>query len=125
MPAANNPVLCELRKINKSFRLPGGSEQTVLKDIDLSIYADEVIALLGPSGCGKSTLLRIFTGLILPTSGEVLVHGEPLQGMNPYVAMVFQSFALYPWLTVWENVEEGIRSALPEEKVRRERVGAV
>src|SRR5262249_10744260 len=98
-------ALCEMQGINKSFRLPTGGDQLVLKDIDLPIFEEEVVALLGPSGCGKSTLLRILTGLIQPSSGIVLVHGQPLQGMNPAVAMVFQNFALYPWMTVWENVE--------------------
>src|SRR5262249_30278721 len=107
------------------FPLPGGSDQVVLQDIDLAIYEEEVVALLGPSGCGKSTLLRILTGLIWPTSGEVLVHGSRLEGMNPSVAMVFQNFALYPWMTVWENVEEGIRSALPDAGARQQRVSEV
>ena len=68
-----------------------------------------VVALLGPSGCGKSTILRILAGLIQPTAGEVLYHGAPLDGLNPGVAIVFQSFALYPWMTVAENVEIVLR----------------
>ena len=112
MSTVMTATLCELKRINKYFPLPTGGEQQVLRDIDLSIYEEEVVALLGPSGCGKSTLLRILTGLIPPTSGQVLVHGEPLRGINPAVAMVFQNFALYPWMTVAENVEEGIRAEL-------------
>src|SRR5438552_17253572 len=118
-------VLCELKRINMYFPLPTGGQQHVLRDIDLPIYEEEVVALLGPSGCGKSTLLRILTGLILPTSGQVLVHSEPLSGMNPAVAMVFQNFALYPWMTVAENVEEGIRAALADALARKQRVAEV
>jgi NitT/TauT family transport system ATP-binding protein len=125
MVTAPPAVLCELKRVNKLFRLPTGGEQLVLRDIDLDIYEEEVVALLGPSGCGKSTLLRVFTGLIEPSSGEVLVHGKPLCGMNPSVAMVFQNFALYPWMTVWENVEEGIRAAIPEIEARKARVHEV
>src|SRR5262249_35260852 len=72
---------------------------------DLAIEPGKIIALLGPSGCGKSTLLRIMTGLSQPTSGELSWHGKPLNGQMPNVAIVFQSFALFPWLTVLENVE--------------------
>jgi NitT/TauT family transport system ATP-binding protein len=122
MEKTNSKVLCELRQVNKSFPLPTGTNQVILRDIDLCIYAEEVVALLGPSGCGKSTLLRILTGLIPPTSGEVLVHSQPLAGMNPAVAMVFQNFALYPWMTVQENVEEGIRAAITDESARKQRV---
>jgi NitT/TauT family transport system ATP-binding protein len=125
MATGSASLLCEMKKINKRFPLPTGGEQAVLRDIDLDIFADEVVALLGPSGCGKSTLLRVLTGLIPPTSGQVLVHGRPLQGINPHVAMVFQNFALYPWLTVWENVDEGIRVAVPETAARRQRVAEV
>lgn len=114
--------LCELKRVNKSYRLPTGGEQLVLREIDLALQPGEVIALLGPSGCGKSTLLRVLTGLIEPTSGEVLVHGKPMRGINPYCAIVFQNFALYPWMTVWQNVEEGIRAALPDPAARAERV---
>jgi NitT/TauT family transport system ATP-binding protein len=80
----------------------------VLDDITLDLRAGEFVALLGPSGSGKSTLLRILAGLISPSSGDVLVHGQPLHGANAQVAIVFQSFALYPWLTVKENVEMGL-----------------
>src|SRR5437868_12546073 len=122
MSTVTTAVLCELKRINMYFPLPTGGDHHVLREIDLPIYEEEVIALLGPSGCGKSTLLRVLTGLIPPTSGEVLVHGEPLCGMNPAVAMVFQNFALYPWMTVAENVEEGIRAALPVAEPRKKRV---
>ena len=93
----------------------------VLDDITLDLRQQEFIALLGPSGSGKSTLLRILAGLVTPSLGEVLVHGTPLVGANPQVAIVFQTFALYPWLTVQDNVELGLlaKELSPEE--RRER----
>ncbi len=94
--------------IAKSFPLPAGGEQTVLEEVTLNIAPGEVVALLGRSGSGKSTLLRILAGLIQPSHGRVLVNGSPLVGPNAQVAMVFQSFALLPWLTVQENAELGL-----------------
>jgi len=104
---ATGTPLVEARHVSKTF----GSDDSrvlVLKDVNIEIREGEFIALLGPSGSGKSTLLRILAGLIPPSSGEVLAHGAPLQGTNPNVALVFQSFALLPWLTVLENVELGL-----------------
>ena len=100
-------VLAELRGVSKSYAADG-RELVVLKEVSLSIPSGEVVAVLGPSGCGKSTLLRILTGLIPPTAGEVLCHGGPLRGLHPGAAIVFQSFALYPWLTVADNVGVGL-----------------
>lgn len=98
-------VLCEERQVSHDFVLPNGSPFRALEDINLTVKENEIVALLGPSGCGKSTILRILAGLIRPAAGEVLYHGQPLHGLNPGVAIVFQSFALYPWLTVTQNVE--------------------
>jgi NitT/TauT family transport system ATP-binding protein len=109
--AAPNNALCELRGVRHDFPLPNGTPLHVLDDVSLTIQPNEVMALLGPSGCGKSTILRIFAGLIRPTQGEVLYHGQPMTGLNPGVAMVFQSFALYPWLTVSENVRVVLTAA--------------
>lgn len=94
--------------VSKAFRLPDGGELTVLQDVTLGINSGEVVALLGRSGSGKSTLLRILAGLIPPTRGRVIADGEELHGTNPGIAMVFQSFALLPWLTVQENAELGL-----------------
>jgi NitT/TauT family transport system ATP-binding protein len=80
----------------------------VLADVSFRVDPGEVVAVLGPSGCGKSTLLRILVGLIPPTSGEVLCHGRPLVGMHPGASIVFQNFALFPWLTVEQNVAVGL-----------------
>jgi NitT/TauT family transport system ATP-binding protein len=99
------PALCELRGVSQEFPQPRGKPRRILEGIDLAIFPEEVVALLGPSGCGKSTILRILTGLTRPTAGEVRYHGEPLAGLNPGVGFVFQSFALFPWMTVTENVE--------------------
>src|SRR5579871_4490671 len=118
-------ILCEVRNVWHDFTLPTGKILRVLEDINLAVKGHEVVALLGPSGCGKSTILRILAGLITPTRGEVLYHGQPLHGLNPGVAIVFQSFALYPWMTVTENVQAVLRAAgfAPEEvHERTERV---
>jgi NitT/TauT family transport system ATP-binding protein len=100
-------ALAEVQRVSHRFDRDG-HELLVLRDVSLAIQAGEVTAVLGPSGCGKSTLLRIMTGLITPTSGEVLCHGTPLRGVHRGAAIVFQSFALYPWLTVAENVGVGL-----------------
>lgn len=110
-------VICELRNVRKTFSLPGEKELAVLENINLDVRRGDFTAILGPSGCGKSTLMRILVGLIEPTSGEVLAHGQPLRGLNPFISMVFQNYALYPWLTVAENVAMGHNGrALPPEK---------
>jgi NitT/TauT family transport system ATP-binding protein len=104
-PAPAAVPIFQARNIEKSYRQPDGREIQVIAPLNLTIEADAVIALLGPSGSGKSTLLRILCGLSKPTGGEVLWHGQPLATCIPNVAIVFQSFALFPWLTVLDNVE--------------------
>jgi NitT/TauT family transport system ATP-binding protein len=101
-------TLLAAERVAKTFPLPAGGEQTVLEQVSVSVAAGEMVALLGRSGSGKSTLLRILAGLIQPSSGRVLKKGIPLTGPNSDVAMVFQSFALLPWLTVQENAELGL-----------------
>jgi NitT/TauT family transport system ATP-binding protein len=101
--------LIELRHVSKSYvSADGGSPVTVLDDISLEIREGEMLALLGQSGSGKSTILRLMAGLTEPTQGAVLSHGAPLADVNRGLAIVFQSFALYPWLTVQENVQVGL-----------------
>ncbi len=103
--------LITVQDVGKSFPLPEGKgEFTVLEDVDVRVDEGEVVALLGRSGSGKSTLLRIMAGLIPPTSGVVTSSGKRVNGPNPDVGMVFQSFALLPWLTVIENVELGLEA---------------
>ena len=101
-------ALLTAEQVAKTFPLPAGGEQTVLEQVSLRIETGEVVALLGRSGSGKSTLLRILAGLIQPSHGRVLANDVPLHGPNSGVAMVFQSFALLPWLTVQENAELGL-----------------
>ena len=108
-PDPNSQPLLEAQHISKTYG-EDDSKVLVLKDVNLTIRPREFIALLGPSGSGKSTLLRILSGLTPASSGTVLVHGVPLQGTNSEVAMVFQNFALLPWLSVLENVELGLLS---------------
>jgi NitT/TauT family transport system ATP-binding protein len=98
-------TIIEGRQIEKRYAQPDGREIQVIAPLDLSVESGTICALLGPSGSGKSTLLRILSGLTAPSSGTVLVHGQPLNGGTPNIGMVFQSFALFPWLTVLENVE--------------------
>ncbi len=98
-----NEILLHVDHVTKVF----GREDrqfTALKDINLTLREGEFVALLGPSGCGKSTLLRMITGLIAPSEGTVYYRGQPVRGINPYATMVFQTFALYPWLSVLDNV---------------------
>ncbi|HEX2712527.1 MAG TPA: nitrate/sulfonate/bicarbonate ABC transporter ATP-binding protein [Candidatus Acidoferrales bacterium] len=98
------PII-EARGLQKFYAQPEGKHIEVIAPTNLAIYPGKIVALLGPSGCGKSTLLRVLTGLARPSAGQVLWHGQPLDGQVPNVAIVFQSFALFPWLTVIENVE--------------------
>ena len=108
-------ALLEARLCSKTYVAEGkqtqdGLSHLVLDNIQLTIHAGEFVALLGPSGSGKSTLLRILAGLIQPSKGHVYFKGQPQYGPNPHVAIVFQSFALFPWLTVLQNVEIGLES---------------
>ncbi|WP_208028095.1 ABC transporter ATP-binding protein [Rhabdothermincola sediminis] len=120
---STRPVLVSATGITKSFTTPDGQPLPVLEGIDLEVREGEILALLGRSGSGKSTLLRCLAGLIGPTTGQVRYRGEPLTGANPGTAMVFQSFALLPWLTVQENVEIGLeaRGLPPAERAERAR----
>ena len=118
---ATKETLATLEQVSHEFPMPGGRALQVLDGINFEIHSNEVVALLGPSGCGKSTILRILAGLIKPTRGKVTSHNETIQGLNPNIAIVFQSFALYPWMTVIENVEavlkaEGVNPSLISEK---------
>lgn len=114
-------TIVDVQHVSRAFALPDGGQFTVLEDISLQVTAGEFVAVLGPSGSGKSTLLRIVTGLLPPSAGQVLYRGRPVVGVNPGVAMVFQSFALFPWLTVLQNVELGLeaRGVPPAERQRR------
>ncbi|HXG52681.1 MAG TPA: AAA-associated domain-containing protein [candidate division Zixibacteria bacterium] len=112
--------LLELQSITKAYRLEA-REFVAIQNIDLYVKPGEFVCLLGPSGCGKSTLLRIIAGLSAATSGVVCYHGRPLEGVNPYTTIVFQTFALYPWLTVLENVEIALKARGVPPAERRQR----
>ena len=99
-----------LENIGKSYLQPNGQTISIIENINCQLQVGEIIALLGPSGSGKSTLMRMIAGLIPPSGGKVLYYNRPLVGLNPGVAIVFQNFALYPWLTVLENVELGLKA---------------
>ena len=117
----DDEVLVSVEHLNKSFTGAAGDTLQVLDDISLDLRAGEIVALLGRSGSGKSTLLRTIAGLIAPTNGTVRYRGAELNGANPGTAMVFQTFALMPWLTVQDNVELGLaaRGVAPAERHAR------
>jgi NitT/TauT family transport system ATP-binding protein len=117
----NKPSIIQVKNIQKSFKKTGKQELLVLDHVDLDIREGEIIALLGKSGSGKSTLLRIIAGLIAPSDGEVLFHGEPIHRPVPGLTMVFQHFALLPWLSVLENVELGLEAQGVPKAERRKR----
>jgi NitT/TauT family transport system ATP-binding protein len=119
-PVAPPPVV-EARRVEKIFQRPGGEPIQVIAPTDLALEPGVIVALLGPSGSGKSTLLRMLSGLMLPSRGEILWHGKPLAEANPGVAIVFQSFALFPWLTVMENVEAPLLARAMKAEERHQR----
>jgi NitT/TauT family transport system ATP-binding protein len=123
--AVAQDVILAARGVTKFYE--GKTDRVlVLDNITLELRAGELVALLGPSGSGKSTLLRTLAGLVRPSLGQVLVHGQPLEGPNPQVAIVFQSFALYPWLSVLQNVELGLLAKdLPRADRRKRALAAI
>lgn len=117
-PAATGGVILSAQHLRKVY---GDDRTPVLVDVSLDLRDGEFVALLGPSGSGKSTLLRIMAGLMKSSDGRMLVHGAPLEGPNPDIAIVFQSFALFPWLTVFQNVELGLLASAATDEERRAR----
>src|SRR5579872_4930540 len=113
--------LLDMRSVCRSFPKGSGEELLVLEKVDLTIHSGEIVGLLGRSGSGKSTLLRIIAGLISPSSGDAKCRGETIAGPPNGVSMVFQSFALFPWLTVLQNVELGLEALGIESTERRTR----
>jgi NitT/TauT family transport system ATP-binding protein len=116
--------LLEVRGCTQAYHKDATADLVVLEGVDLSLREGEMVALLGRSGSGKSTLLRIVAGLLKPTAGEVLWRERPMHGPAEGVAMVFQSFALFPWLTVAENVELGLEARGVPRAEREERAEA-
>jgi NitT/TauT family transport system ATP-binding protein len=122
--ATGEPILT-VHDVSQGFAR-GSGEVRVLADVDLSLRAGEIVGLLGRSGSGKSTLLRIIAGLIRPSGGEVVYRGRPINGPAEGIAMVFQTFALFPWLTVLQNVEAGLEAlSVPAKESRRRALSAI
>lgn len=118
--------LLQIDHVRQAFSKTGGGELLVLDDVDLTLREGEIVGLLGRSGSGKSTLLRLIAGLARPVAGQVQYQGSLVQGCAPGIAMVFQSFALFPWLTVLENVQLGLEAlGLPGEEVRSRALAAI
>src|SRR5579871_1362743 len=114
-------TLLSARSIKKYYG-DGPKRILVLRDVNVDIREGEIVAILGPSGSGKSTLLRILAGLSAPSEGEVSSRGEPQSGPNPHIAIVIQTFALFPWLSVYQNVEVGLLNSDVPEMQRRRRI---
>src|SRR5579871_4769034 len=112
----------QLDGIGLSYRTNDGSRLLALDDINLKVAAGEFLCIVGPSGCGKSTLLHLIAGLHTPTAGEVLVDDKPVQGTGTDRILIFQELGLFPWLTVAENVEFGMKMKGMARAERREAV---
>ena len=127
VPSGEPAVIGELFAVSKVYRTEAGREQRVLDQIDLTVREGEMLALLGQSGSGKSTILRCLTGLVQPSTGQVLCYGKPLEKdtINPHASIVFQTFALYPWLTVAQNVGVGLMSKRLSRTERKEAIARV
>ena len=125
-PVANASPLLEVAHVRKTFPRGDGGELLVLDDVSLNVREGEVVGLLGRSGSGKSTLLRLIAGLDRPTGGDVRYLGRPVDGPADGIAMVFQSFALFPWLTVYENVALGLEALhVARDEIRRRSLAAI
>jgi NitT/TauT family transport system ATP-binding protein len=119
-------ALLQIQSVRQAFPKPDGEALLVLDDINLTLADGEIVGLLGRSGSGKSTLLRLISGLARPTAGSVMYQGHSVTGPAPGIAMVFQSFALFPWLTVLENVQLGLEAlGLPEADIRRRALAGI
>jgi NitT/TauT family transport system ATP-binding protein len=120
------PALLDVHQLSRTFPKPGGGELTVLEDVQLTLKEGEIVGLLGRSGSGKSTLLRCISGLARPNGGTITYLGRSVEGPASGIAMVFQGFALFPWLTVLENVELGLEALrLPNEEIRGRALKAI
>src|SRR5258705_62960 len=122
----NAVPLLDVQSVSQAFRKPDGDQLVVLDGVNLALREGEIVGLLGRSGSGKSTLLRVIAGLNLPTGGEVRYLGQTVGGPADGIAMVFQSFALFPWLTVLENVQLGLEAlGVPATEIRRRSLQAI
>jgi NitT/TauT family transport system ATP-binding protein len=122
----NNPPLLQCTDVRKAFPKPDGAELLVLEGMNLELREGQIVGLLGRSGSGKSTLLRLIAGLSEPSSGELSYLGHPIAGPAAGIAMVFQSFALFPWLSVFENVALGLEAQrMPRAEIRKRSLAAI
>ena len=122
----NPAALLQVSEVSKSFPKPDGHELLVLQGVNLQLVEGQIVGLLGRSGSGKSTLLRLIAGLADPSGGELQYLGQPVHGPAPGISMVFQSFALFPWLTVFENVALGLEAQrLPRAEIRTRTLAAI
>ncbi len=122
----NLAPLLQVKSVRQAFPKPDGSQLLVLDDLNLDLVEGEIVGLLGRSGSGKSTLLRLIAGLARPSAGNITYLGSPVVAPAPGIAMVFQSFALFPWMTVLENVQLGLEAlGLPEAEIRRRALSAI
>ena len=125
-PLPNSAALLDVEHARKTFPRGDGGELLVLEDVSLNLAPGEIVGLLGRSGSGKSTLLRLIAGLAEPSGGEVRYLGKPVAGPAAGIAMVFQSFALFPWLTVYENVALGLEALhVPRDEIRSRSLAAI
>jgi NitT/TauT family transport system ATP-binding protein len=119
-------ALLDVHDVRRAFPRPGGGELLVLDGIDFKMAEGEIVGLLGRSGSGKSTLLRLIAGLSQPNGGSLTYMGQNIDGPASGIAMVFQSFALFPWLTVLENVELGLEALkLPPKEIEERALAAI
>ena len=119
--ARNGADIFRAEHVRKAFKAPDGSDLLILDDMSMHLRDGEILVLLGRSGSGKSTLLRMLAGLVPPSDGTLLHRGRPITGPLPGLAMVFQSFALFPWLTVLQNVELGLEALRVPPAERKQR----
>lgn len=112
-------AIMEVKGVSKAI-MHDGKAVEILKNVTFHVNKHEFLTIVGPSGCGKSTLLRMMEGLDRPTAGEMLFHGKPLDGPNPKISIIFQTFALLPWKSALENVEVALEAIIASEEKRRE-----
>ena len=119
-------ALLDVQSLRQTFPRADGGELLVLDGIELQLGQGQIVGLLGRTGSGKSTLLRLIAGLVPPSAGTITYLGQRVIGPAPGIAMVFQSFALFPWLTVLENVQLGLEAlGLPEAEIRQRALAAI
>src|SRR5258708_22857765 len=122
----NDSPLLQCNDVRKAFPKPDGAELLVLEGMNLELREGQIVGLLGRSGSGKSTLLRLIAGLAEPTAGQLRYMGQPISGPAPGIAMVFQSFALFPWLIVFANVALGLEAQrMPRAAIPKRSLGAI